>query len=110
MDFVKSFDLFGQQVTQIPSTTGEGAPTAYTEGAVGCLYMDTNTGQMYKCISVINGVYIWVSVGEVASVHIGNGAPIDDSVTLWIDTDEEPEETPTGKDGVGIIDITITEV
>lgn len=33
------------------------------------------------------------------SIHIGDEAPIDENVNVWIDTDEEPEEIPTGKDG-----------
>ena len=114
MDFVKSLDLFGQNVTQIPCQTGRGAPTASTAGAVGCLYMDTNNNcKVYKCIAVSNGVYTWVSIGEGTDIHIGNEAPTDDNVTVWIDTDEEPENPSAGnggKDGVGIIDITITEV
>ncbi len=45
-----------------------------------------------------------------SGIHIGTEAPTDDNVTVWIDTDEGAEETPTGKDGVGITNITITEV
>lgn len=63
MNYVKSFDLFGVPATQIPATPGSGAPTTATEGAVGCLYMDTNTGDLYKCTAVVDGVYTWVCAG-----------------------------------------------
>ena len=45
-----------------------------------------------------------------SGIHIGTAAPTDDTVAVWIDTDEEPEEIPAGKDGVGITNITIVEV
>lgn len=64
MNYVKSFDLFGVPATQIPATPGSGAPTTATEGAVGCLYMDTDTGNLYKCTSVADGVYTWVEAGN----------------------------------------------
>lgn len=56
--------------------TGGGAPTTATEGAVGCLYMDTGTGDMYKCTAVENGVYTWVQV-DVGTVKTVNGTPPD---------------------------------
>lgn len=61
MEFAKSFNLFGVEGKEIPCITGNGAPLAVTEGAVGCLYMDTNTGDIYKCTGVTNGVYTWTS-------------------------------------------------
>ena len=45
-----------------------------------------------------------------SGIYIGADAPLDDSVDVWIDTDEEPEEPTVGKDGVGIVNITIKEV
>lgn len=67
MNYVESFDLFGVEAKQIPCITGAGAPTTTTEGAVGCLYMDTNTGALYKCIAVTDGIYTWVALGEQAA-------------------------------------------
>lgn len=64
MNHVKTFDLFGVKVRQIPCIPGTGAPTPATEGAVGCLYMDTNTGDLYKCIAVADGVYTWSGAGN----------------------------------------------
>lgn len=46
-------------------TSGQGAPTETTTGAVGSLYMDLDTNRMYKCISVNDGVYTWASVDGV---------------------------------------------
>lgn len=65
MDYVKSFDLFGVPAMQIPSLTGSGMPTTETEGAIGSLYMDTNTGDLYKCIAVTDGSYTWVGGSDV---------------------------------------------
>lgn len=52
MNYVKHLNLFGVEAKQIPCITGNGAPTTATEGAVGCLYMDTQTGEMYKCTEI----------------------------------------------------------
>ena len=70
MNYVKSFDLFGVPATQIPATPGSGAPTTATEGAVGCLYMDTNTGNLYKCTAAADGVYTWVEASSVTDEQI----------------------------------------
>lgn len=59
MEYVESFRLFGTDVKQIPCIPGKGAPTETTEGAVGCMYMDTDTGALYKCTAVDDGLYIW---------------------------------------------------
>lgn len=67
MNYVKSFDLFGVPAAQIPATPGSGAPTIATEGAVGCLYMDTDTGNLYKCTGVADGTYTWVEAGNGGS-------------------------------------------
>lgn len=52
MQFVKNFNFYGVEAKQIPCLVGSGAPTTKTEGAVGCLYMDTDNGGMYKCTRV----------------------------------------------------------
>ena len=59
MNYVESFNLFGVDAKQIPSILGSGAPTNDTEGAVGCFYMDTDTGTVYKCTAAESGVYTW---------------------------------------------------
>lgn len=45
--------------------TGKGAPTTATVGAVGCLYMDTLTGDVYKCTGFENDLYIWGAMDSV---------------------------------------------
>lgn len=64
MNYVQYFNLFGVDAKQIPSITGSGAPTTKTEGAVGCLYMNTDTGDLYKCTAVKDGVYTWEDFGS----------------------------------------------
>ena len=60
----------GVEYKEIPCITDEGAPTETTEGAVGCLYMNTDNGDVYKCIAVNNGVHTYVKV--VDEVYINN--------------------------------------
>ena len=65
MEYVESFDLFGTDVSQIPCIVRKGKPTTETAGAVGCQYMDEDTGEMYKCIKAADGVYTWEPFGSV---------------------------------------------
>lgn len=67
MNYVESFNLFGTEAKQIPCIKGTGAPTDKTEGAAGCFYMDTDTGEIYKCVSVSEGAYAWEPVGGSAA-------------------------------------------
>ena len=84
MNYVQSFDLFGVPAAQIPSITKSGAPTTTTEAAVGCLYMNTDNGDLYKCTAVSNGVYTWEKLdGTVKSV---NGVYPDDAGNVEIET------------------------
>ena len=59
MKFVKHSDIFGVESKEIPCILGEGAPTTATEGAVGCLYMNTLTADVYLCTAKSEGVYTW---------------------------------------------------
>ena len=77
MEYVESFNLFGTEVSQIPCIRSVGAPITTTVGEVGCLYMDTNTGNLYKCTSVADGVYTWVKIGDG-----GSGGSVDLDTTL----------------------------
>ena len=47
---------------EIPCLTGKGKPTAETAGAVGCWYMDTDSGTVYKCTAAADGVYTWIDL------------------------------------------------
>ena len=62
MNFVKSHKQYGVDAKEIPCLTGLGEPTTETDGAVGCLYMDESTGDLYKCTAAIDGVYTWVAL------------------------------------------------
>lgn len=42
--------------------SGKGAPTGATVGAVGKMYMDSDTGDMYKCTAAEDGVYTWQKI------------------------------------------------
>lgn len=44
--------------------SGCGAPTANTEGAVGVIYIDADTGEKYKCTAVADGTYTWEKVAD----------------------------------------------
>lgn len=47
---------------EIPCLTGKGKPTAETAGAVGCWYMDTDSGTVYKCTAAADGVHTWIDL------------------------------------------------
>lgn len=53
---------------EIPCLTGKGMPTTSTIGAVGCLYMDTDSGAVYKCTAASDGVYTWVDALDSAEM------------------------------------------
>ena len=59
MNFVESLEIFHVAAKEIPCMTGKGAPTAQTEGAPGVLYMDTDTGGLYKCRGGSKNEYRW---------------------------------------------------
>ena len=68
MNYVKSLNLFGIEARQRPCLTGSGVPTTNTIGTVGELYMDKDTGTMYKCVSDENGVYEWFPFSSTSLV------------------------------------------
>lgn len=67
MNYVEKMNLFGVEAMQIPCLKGTGAPTVNTEGAVGCLYMDTATGELYKCTATDDTGYIWKALVTAAA-------------------------------------------
>ena len=72
MEYVESFNLFGTEVSQIPCIRGKGEPTTATVGAVGCQYMNTDNGNLYKCTAVVEGACTWVKIGDGGT---GGGEP-----------------------------------
>lgn len=69
MNFVESFNLLGVDARQIPCIKCKGAPTTATEGAVGCLAIDEDTKDIYKCTSVENGEYVWEQIFDKQSIY-----------------------------------------
>ena len=70
MNYVESLDLFGTKAKEISCIKGSGTPTSSTEGAVGLLYMDINNGNIYKCISVSEGLSTWETVDVPVSTYV----------------------------------------
>lgn len=68
MDFVSHTNMLGVEAKEIPCIPGKGAPTVATKGAVGCLYMNTDNGDMYKCTAVNNGSYVWEPIKDKNAV------------------------------------------
>lgn len=96
MNYVESFNLFGIEAKEIPCIKGSGEPTTETVGAVGLLYMDTDTGDLYKCTAVNEGVYTWVALVEQDVVKSINGVSPDESGNVQIEVGstsdlEQPE-------------------
>lgn len=50
---------FGIPDKEISCIKFEGPPTESTVGAVGLLGIDTLTGDVYKCVAVVDGIYTW---------------------------------------------------
>ena len=62
----RSFDYSSKQL--IPCVVIDGPPTEKTEGAIGVLCIDKETGNLYKCVSAdyCKKVFSWKIVGEVS--------------------------------------------
>ena len=71
MNYVESLNLFGAEAKVIPCITGGGAPTDKTQGAVGCLYLDTYTGDIYKCVAASDDSYVWGFFPNVDDERVG---------------------------------------
>ena len=71
MNFVESLSMFHVDAKEIPCVTEKGAPTEKTLGAPGVLYMDTDTGDLYKCraADAVNEVYTWEKIGGANSEY-----------------------------------------
>ena len=63
----------------IPNLTGNGPPSESTQGAVGSQYIDTNTGYIYKCTAVNDGIdgisYMWKTNALIVTVNQETGKP-----------------------------------
>ena len=71
MNFVESLSIFHVDAKEIPCLTGNGTPTEKTQGAPGVLYMDTATGELFKCRTAdeVNMMYTWEEIGGGNSAY-----------------------------------------
>lgn len=82
---------------RIPCIVDSGNPndladyTAEGEAAIGLLYMNEDTGDLYKCTAFTDGAYVWEPVGGGSCVLTGSGAPNASTAgavgQLYMDTD-----------------------
>lgn len=63
----KRLIINGTEYLLAVSQAGSGAPTAATSGSVGVLYMDTDTGDLYKCTGGEAGAWKWEQLSEGGS-------------------------------------------
>ena len=73
----------------IPNLTGNGAPTDSTEGAVGSQYMDTTNGNIYVCMAIVDGKYVWKYVCD----NVYNITSID---TIYTSIENLPPKAENG--------------
>lgn len=63
----KRLIINGTEYLLAVSQAGSGAPTAATSGSVGVLYMDADTGDLYKCTGGEAGAWKWEQLSEGGS-------------------------------------------
>lgn len=72
MQYIDYIEINGVRGDIPVNQSGKGAPTTSTEGAVAQIYMDENTGDLYKCTQATKTVFTWVKIeagsGETATV------------------------------------------
>ena len=94
--------IINGEVFQIAvNQTGQGKPSEKTVGAVGVLYMDTNTGDFYKCTSEKNGTYIWENF-SVGSNENGNSGQNQEAV-LYIPQTLTEDQKAQARANIGAI-------
>lgn len=67
ISYVDGFDLFGIKARQIPCLSGKGEPNADIAAAIGLLYIDEDTGDMYKSIKGNENSLIWTRIANDSS-------------------------------------------
>lgn len=108
MNYVESFDLFGVEAKQIPCEKGSGAPTTTTEGDIGCFYMDTHTGDVYKCIAVDSGVYTWEYLGGTPNAITYTAQELTEEQKAQARQNIGAAAVGEGGDGAGIDDTVVS--
>lgn len=63
----KRLIINGKEYLLAVSQAGSGAPAAATPGSLGILYMDTDTGDLYKCTGGEDGAWEWKELSEGGS-------------------------------------------
>ena len=85
MHYVESLNLFGVDAKEIPCKKGTTAPTTATKGAVGLFYMDTTTGDLYKCTKVAGDVHTWEAIesggGEIDLSNFYTAEEVDEKIS-----------------------------
>lgn len=101
MNYVDSLNLFDVEAKEIPCIKGNGAPSTATVGAVGLLYMDTDTGDVYKCTAAADGAYTWVIVGDAGTPGVSPTITVADISNghRFTITDADGEKTVDVMDG-----------
>jgi hypothetical protein len=67
----RKLDINGVEFQIAVGQYGKGAPTDETPGCCGITYLDTDTGDLYGCISDDGGKYRWVKTGGSSNSNSG---------------------------------------
>ncbi len=95
MNYIEYFQMLGIDVRQRPCIVNPGNPHP-GEGAVGDLYMDTDTGKLYKCTGVdpeTDG-HIWEPVEVGGYRHIITQEITTDEGVMQIDITQDKDGNP----------------
>ena len=60
----KAININGIEYPIAVNITGNGAPTSEVEAVIGMLYMDINSGNLYKCTALTASGCVWSLVYE----------------------------------------------
>lgn len=66
MNYIENLDFFGVKARQTSCILLHGVPTTSTEGEVGVLGIDVDSSayDLYKCVGINDGEYIWAAVSS----------------------------------------------
>ena len=68
INYVEGFTLFGIKAKQIPCLTGHGEPSIELDLKVGLLYINEDSGEMYKCVKGHNEELVWKLVNDNSQI------------------------------------------
>jgi hypothetical protein len=74
MNYVKNHNTFGVETKEIPCIVGKGAPSIITN-VVGLLYMDEDTGEVYK--RTADGWVLLVEIPDTPNIYVADSKPTD---------------------------------